>query len=161
MIWILLVIAAALAVVALFIALGARKAVITILAIVLVGIAGLIWYGEVYDKQKSNVVAAQQVQLSNVQMTPVYRGSYQLTARVRNNSTSHVLTGFGLTVTASDCTDQSTTARCEVVGEQSKEIRVEIPTQQSRDIIDQFGFDSIRPIGHLRWGHRIDYIKTR
>jgi len=161
MAWALLVIAVGFTVAMLVIVLGYRRAIIVISVIILVSVIVLIWYAESDDSQKSDLVPVEMVQLINAQMIPVYGGSYKLTARVKNNTTKHALTVFGLSVIASDCIGVDDSSQCVVIGEKSKEIHILVPPSQARDITDQFIFDNMRPKGELRWDYRVDYTRAK
>ncbi len=161
MAWVLLVIAAALTVATLVIVLGPRQSILLILAVVVISVIGLIWYAEVGEDEKSDLIPVAAVQLVNTTMKPAYGGSFKLYARVKNTSPDRTLTRFALTVIGSDCTGAAASGQCVVIGQRSKEIHIVIPPLQARDITNQFAFDNMRPKGELNWDYRIDYTRGK
>lgn len=161
MAWALLVIAVGLTMAMLVIVLGYRRAIIFISVIILASIVALIWYAESDDGQISDLVPVETVELINAQMNQIYGGSYKLTARVKNNTTEHTLTVFGMTVIASDCAGVDDSSQCVVIGEKNKEIHILVPPLQARDITDQFIFDNMQPKGKLKWDYRVNYTRAK
>lgn len=161
MAWVVLVVVLGIVVGLLIVNFGYRRSVLATLAVLLVIVGAALLYTQLQDSAKEGRIAVAEVRFEEFTMQPAYGDSYKLIARVHNMSSDHTLHYFGLTVTAADCTGQQDQRQCLVVGEQSKEIRVEIPPQQARDITSQFAFGRMRTRGELQWDHRITYTGGR
>ena len=160
MAWALLVVLAGLIVGLAFVNFGYRRSLPVVLVLLLVGLAGVIWYTQVQDRVSEGKIPPDQIRLDNFTMRQAYGDSYKLVARVVNGSPEHTLQSFGLTVTVSDCTG-SPQRRCVIVGERAKDIYVEVPPQQARDISEQFVYGAVRPQGELSWDYRVTHTEAR
>ena len=161
MAWVALVVILGVVVGLLIINFGYRRSVLVTLGVLLAIVGAALLYTQVQDSVREGRIPVSDVLFEHFAMQPAYGDSYKLIARVHNTSSERTLHYFGLTITAADCVEQQGQQQCLVVGEQSKEIRVEVPPQQARDITDQFAFGRLRPLGKLQWEHRIDYTGSR
>ncbi len=161
MVWVALVVILGVLVGLLIINFGYRRSVLATLAVLLVIVGAALLYTQVQDSVKQGRIPVSEVRFEDFSMQPAYGDSYRMNARVHNMSSDRTLHYFGLTITAADCLAQQGQQQCLVVGEQSKEIRVEVPPRQARDITDQFAFGRIRARGELQWDHEITYTGAR
>ena len=161
MAWVILIVALALVAGYLIITYGYRNSIVVLLATLLIGIVGVIWYAEFYEAEQIGAIAVKDVSLDNFSVRTTYGDSYAMTARLRNASEQHALSAVGIELSASDCTENSQGESCIVVGQEEKEIQVEVPAGQARDIAEQFIFPPIRPNGELRWSYSVLYTRAR
>ena len=160
MAWVLLIIVLGLAVGLAIVTFGLNRLVLAGLVALLVAIASLIYYTEVQDSQRASLFEPDQVTLTEFNMENVYGRSYALRARVSNASREHTLTAFRVSAMAKDCTEQgSDPSECIVVGDQAKEVQLEVPPGQARDFYQQFEFPHMRPRGELRWDFAIEQAR--
>ena len=160
MAWVLLVVALALATGALIITFGYRTSILVIVAVLLIGVGTVIWYAEFYEGSRSNLIAVDEVSLDNFSVQVTYGNSYEMFARLNNGSSDHMLTAVGLELSVSDCTTKDETESCIIVGQQEKEIQVNVPVNQARDIRQQFIFPPMRPLGELKWSYVVLYTRA-
>lgn len=158
MLWIILVIAAGLLTGWLIISYGYRHSILIVLLLLAVVIAGLVWYVRFGQQAGTDLIRPADVELNNLEMTRQYRTSYQMTARLVNNSSEFTLRSLKITITASDCTNAG--ANCIVVGEDDRTVTVEIPPRQARDIVEQYVFPRFVLQGELKWKSRMSEIKA-
>ncbi len=161
MAWILLVVALALVTGYLIITFGYRTSIIIFLVTLVLGLVLIIWYAEFYEGTRSDLISTEQINLVNFKVDVTYGNSYQMFARVLNESPEHVLTAVGLELNASDCPSKEEDQNCVIVGQQEQEIQIVVPARQARDITHQFIFPPMRPQGHLVWNFRIQYVKAQ
>lgn len=162
MAWIILVVALALSVGLLIITFGYRTSFIVLLATLGLGIVVVIWYAEFYEGSRSNLISVEAVGVDNFSVRNAYGGSYEMVARLRNNSTQFELAAVGLELSALDCTtDAQTVETCVIVGQQEDEIQIRVPMGQARDVKKQFIFPPMRPMGDLTWKYSILYTKAQ
>ena len=160
MAWVLLVVALALATGALIITFGYRTSILVLVAVLLLGVGIVIWYAEFYEGSRSNLIAVDEVSLDNFSVQVTYGNSYEMFARLSNRSSDHMLTAVGIELSVSDCTTKDGAESCVVVGQQEKEIRVNVPVNQARDIRQQFIFPPMRPLGELKWDYAVLYTQA-
>ena len=161
MAWVILVAALALVAGYLIITYGYKNSLFLLLATVLIGVLGVIWYAEFYESSHTSAIAVDDVSLDNFSVNTTYGDSYQMKARLRNASEQYILSATGIELSASDCISDTQGETCIVVGQEEKEIQVEVPAGQARDIVEQFIFPPIRPNGELRWSYTVLYTKAR
>jgi len=79
--------------------------------------------------------------------------SRALTGRVRNKSTHYELSAIQVELTLKDCVEKD----CEIVGQSTETITLEIPPGQSRDFRETFFFKPTlgNPRGRFVWSHRV------
>ncbi len=159
--WVLLVAALGIAVGLIIITLGYKRSLFILLATLLIGVVFIIWYAEYYEEKGSGLVDVGEVALENFSVRKTYGDSYEMSARVRNMSTEYMLTAVGMELNASDCKTDTEGESCIIVGQQEQEIQVDVPPQQARDIVQQFNFPAMRPVGSLRWSHVLLYTRGR
>lgn len=161
MAWLLLVVALALVAGYLIITYGYRNSLFVLLTTLLIGVVGVIWYAEFYDGEQTSAIAVEDVSLDNFSVRTTYGDSFAMNARLRNASEQYVLSAVGIELSASDCTAGTQGESCIVVGQEEKEIQVEVPAGQARDIVEQFIFPPIRPNGELKWSYLVLYTRAR
>ena len=160
MAWVFLVIALGLTAGVLIITYGYRTSIIVLLVVLLLGIGGVIWYAEFYQGSSASLIATEEVALDNFSVRSTYGSSFEMFARLSNKSSKHVLTAVGVELSASDCVAQEGEETCVIVGQQETEIQKNVPTQQARDIRQQFIFPPMRPQGKLKWSYSILYTRA-
>ena len=158
MLWIALVIALGLLVGLLIVTYGYRRSMLVVLAVLGAIIVALVWYLRFGEPQGAGLIDAEELKLSNLEMSLQYRTSYRMTARLVNTSEDYALTSVTITITASDCATGA--EDCIVIGEAQRDITVEVPPGQARDIVQQYVFPRLSPRGELRWSHALSNIKA-
>ena len=160
MAWLLLIVALGLAVGLLIITFGYRTSMLILLGVLLIALVGIVWYAEFYESPKSNRISTDQVRLDSFGVRATHGNSYELTARLRNDSTEHDLTAVGIQISASDCAPGNGERSCVVVGQETSELRHDVPAGQARDIKHPFIFPEIRPQGDIEWDYSILYTEA-
>lgn len=155
MLWIVLVIVLGLLMGAMIVTYGYRHSMLIAMAVLAAVIAALIWYLRFGEPGGEGLIGPGELRLENLAMIHQYRNSYRMTGRLVNTSPEYALRSVTLTITASDCT-----ADCIVIGEASRNISVEIPPGQARDVVDQFIFPRFSLQGELRWSHQLSEIQA-
>lgn len=161
MAWILLVVAVGLTAGVLIITFGYRISIMVLLAVLAIGIGGVIWYAEFYEGNRTSLISADEITLDNFNVRSTYGNSYEMFARLNNRSAEHVLTAVGVELNASDCVTEEAEKTCVIVGQQETEIQTNVPAQQARDIKQQFIFPPMRPQGELSWSYSILYTRAQ
>lgn len=158
MLWIALVIAAGLLVGALIITLGYRHSMMIVTLLVAAVIAVLVWYLRFGNPEGAGLVGPEELQLNNLEMSHQYRSSYRMSARLVNNSPEYTVRSVTITITASDCQNEG--RDCIAVGEQRRQIPVEVPPGQARDIVEQYVFSRFVLQGELQWRTELSGIQA-
>ena len=161
MAWILLVVALGLTAGVLIITFGYRTSIIVLIGVLLVGVAGIIWYAEFYEGSSSSLISTEEITLDNFSVRSTYGDSYEMFARLSNKSAENVLTAVGVELSASDCVTEGGEESCVIVGQQDTEIQTNVPAQQARDVKQQFIFPPMRPQGELSWSYSILYTRAQ
>jgi hypothetical protein len=75
------------------------------------------------------------------------------TGRVRNKSTRYELSAIQVELTVKDCVEDD----CEIIGQDTSAITLDIPPGQSRDFRETFSFKPTlgKPRGRFVWSHRV------
>ncbi len=117
-------------------------------------------------RREERVAARTRVSLTDVEIVerkllggsePVYDASLGaeriFIGRVRNKSTQYELAAIQVELTVKDCVDDD----CEIVGQDTTGIDLEIPPGQSRDFRETFHFRPTlgKPRGRFVWSHRV------
>ena len=161
MAWVLLVVVLALVAGYLIITFGYRTSVLVLIAVLVLGIATIVWYAEFHQAPRSDRIKPDEVVLNNFKMVSTYGSSYQLIARIRNLSSDFTLTAVELELSARDCPTPEESEDCVIVGQQKQNIQIRVPPQQGRDITRQLIFPTMRPDGELVWGYSILSAKAQ
>ena len=160
MAWLLLAVALGLGVGMVIILYGYRASVIGGFVVLALVLGFIIWYAEFHTATGPDLIGNDEVRLDNFTVKLSYGNSYKITGRLFNKSERFTVAAVGVVFTASDCVDREAETECVVVGERDREIQVEVPAQQARDIVQQLLFPPIRPQGELRWNYRITFVKA-
>src|SRR5688572_6134687 len=148
-------IAAIIVLVALAFYAGFRKSALSILLAGLVGGYWIHYHAQRVHEQAQSKIASSEIQVESVSLNQTLDGSYDLTGRIRNNS-SYRLDGISVKVTLRDCEGKDRT-NCRIIGEAATAVPVRVPTEQARDFVASlyFGGNQIRVKGTLVWDYEI------
>jgi HAMP domain-containing protein len=127
-------------------------------AAILVAIVCAFWISaNVEEKRARTRIAAREVELEEITLSPSSGETYILAGRIHNHSARYTLTGLEMRFTARDCPD---TADCEVVGQSEKSLYLSIPPGQTREVSDEYVFFSGlgAPRGTRKWNYDITSV---
>ena len=113
----------------------------------------LIRSGEVKQEKSHSLIAASQLDLSNVTLKQSY-SLWEVSGTVRNNS-PYTLSDFTMKVTVRDCLDGSD---CVVIGEENTFVWVTVPPSQMRTFKRDVLLDNMPKPKKLSWSYQI--VKT-
>lgn len=88
--------------------------------------------------------------IDNAVVSKAYGGGYRLNARLQNTHEKFDLKDAVISITMLDCKG-SEQSDCQIIGQESERIIIQIPAGQSRDISQVFSFTSANPENELRW----------
>lgn len=160
--WTVLVILLGLAAGLLIVAFGWQRTAIAVLALVAAGAVMLAWQAREPTAPGSNKFDPGRLIIEGFTMRPSYGGAYTATARITNHDAERTVLDFSLTVTARDCPAPGVELQsCAVVGDTTREIYVEVPPAQARDVSEQYVFERMRPQGTLRFEPHIARVRAR
>ena len=139
------------------------KLALSILVLLLALWLGFYFHTEGKRKITHQLVAQDKVTLSGFSVTPGYRESYNLSARITNKSTTETITEVRLHIDLEDCPRETEVKdqKCIVVGNIVEIISIIIPPRQARDISRNPYFGATSLQGQPRWSYKIIGIKTR
>lgn len=102
------------------------------------------------------LIRPSQIQLDHIEFSPSYADSYNITGRIRNQSSEHTLTEVSLQVVMSDCVKSGEQDdNCEIVGEVTTRIIKHIPPGQARDFNDNIQFAQAKLRGQVAWEYTV------
>jgi hypothetical protein len=116
----------------------------------------LYYYNQRLEEAARSRIPASEVLVENVTITPTFRGSYNLSGSVRNNSDEYRLEGVTFKVTLRDCpTDDK--AKCASIGEATTYVPMNLSPKEARDFVGAlyFGNDRIKPKGTFAWDFEV------
>ena len=99
------------------------------------------------------------VSIENPIMIPAYADSYRFNARLVNNNNEAILKETTLSITISDCSDQSETY-CQVIGQTEQRFTVTIPPGQARDVERMVSFDAASPESWVKWTYKVTATRS-
>ena len=99
------------------------------------------------------------VKIENPVMIPAYADSYRFNARLVNNNNEAILKETTLSITISDCSDQSETY-CQVIGQTEQRFTVTIPPGQARDVERMVSFDAASPESWVKWTYKVTATRS-
>jgi hypothetical protein len=126
--------------------------VVVLLAVVGLGllIFVLIRSSKVEQEKSHSLIAASQLDLSNVTLKQSY-SLWEVSGTVRNNS-AYTLHDFRMKVTVQDCHDGSD---CVVIGEENTFVWVKVPPSQLRAFKGEVFLDNMPKPKKLSWSYQI------
>jgi hypothetical protein len=129
-----------------------RKLVLWLVGIAVVVGAGLfvwLYIGE-QSRLREEEAAKTRVPKDRVELTDLRMnigGSGHLSGRVRNNDTTHTITGFALRLRIQDCEPPvkpgAEPGRCDTVGDETRTVYMSVPPNQVREIREWVSFSNL------------------
>ena len=99
------------------------------------------------------------VRIENPVMIPAYADSYRFGARIVNSNSEVILKAVTISVTMSDCSDESETY-CQVIGQSDERINITIPPGQARDLERVITFDAASPEAWVKWKFQVTQTRS-
>jgi len=123
--------------------------------VVIAGLVGWLLYREYDEEQKSKtLISAAQVELRDMGVI-TRTGIKYIKGSVKNLSPSHALKTFTLRVRAHDCPGEKIDDACEIVGESTEEVKIEVPAGQVRAVERTVRFTNLPPARTLVWSYEV------
>jgi len=128
--------------------------------VVIAGLVGWLLYLEYDEEQKSKtLITTAQVELRDMGVI-TRTGIKYITGSVKNLSPSHALKTFTLRVRAHDCPGEKIEDACEIVGESSEEVKIEVPAGQVRAVERTVRFTNLPPARTLVWSYEVMDVRA-
>ncbi len=121
--------------------------------IVLAGFAGVAYLLHQHEQTLSRSrIPASQIALENVTLTPEF-SMYQISGRIKNQSTTYTLKQVTIDVTMQECTGKAPSRECVTIGKTKKEIYLDLPPCQAVAFNDSVYFSdrATPPTGRHQW----------
>lgn len=134
------------------------KVAFTILGLLVLGAGVIVLTTTDVAQNSRSRLPLENIEIENPVMTPSYRGGYRFNARLTNHHDKTELLESNISITLLDCADDSENS-CKVIGQSDERINIRIPPKQTRDVERTISFDSVKPLGDLRW--RFEITSTR
>ncbi|MEO8327430.1 MAG: hypothetical protein ABI618_16380 [Nitrospirota bacterium] len=128
--------------------------------IVLFGAIGFIIWQDTQERElEFQRIPVSQLQLSHMDVRPGLNSrSFVLTGRIENAAQIFTIVSFTIQATIEDCH----VTECEIVGQEAREISLEIPPKQARDFSLTMPFPTIpKIIGEATWRYAILKVRAR
>ena len=138
----------------------ARKAVIIVLAVVLCGVAYLIYDEFVSEEQATTLIKPDEVELREFVAT-TRTGIFYARGSIKNLSTAHTLEFLEIRVRAHDCPSEQLVDACEIVGESVEKIKIEIPPGQVRGTEKSVSFSNLPAVTNLVWSFDVAAVRAK
>jgi hypothetical protein len=101
-------------------------------------------------------IAISEIQFEDIRLS--LGGFEKLTGRIRNGSSRYVLTGVEMAITVRDCVS----GVCDVVGQASHTVMLDVPPGQVRAVDDYVYFSNMPPKrGEYQWDYQIKSVEGR
>lgn len=138
------------------------KIALSLLGLLLILWVGFYYYTEDRRKLAQDLVDQERVTLSEFRITPGYRDSFNLSARIKNNSDTETITEVRLHIDLEECPQETRTneRNCIIIGSADEIVSIIVPPRQARDISRNPYFGAIHLQGQPRWSHKITGVKT-
>lgn len=139
------------------------KIAISLLVLLIIFWTAFYYYTKNVVKIDQDLADQGKVSVSGFKLTPGYRDSYNLSARLNNHTTTHTITEVRLRISLEDCpkNDQTKGPSCIVVGNIDEIISIIIPPRQARDITRNPYFGAVQLQGKPHWTYKITGLKTK
>jgi hypothetical protein len=137
-----------------------RKAVIIVLAVVLCGIAYLLYDEYSTEEQATSLIAVDQVELRDF-ATNTRTGIFYAKGSIKNLSAENTLASLQLRVRAHDCPSETLSDACETVGESVEKIKLEIPPGQVRGVEKSVSFSNLPAVTNLVWSFDVVGVRAK
>lgn len=136
-----------------------RRVLGVILMVLFGAIAFIIWQDTQERELEFQRIPISQVQLSHMDVRPGLNSrSFVLTGRLENAAQIFTIISVTIQATIEDCH----ATECEIVGQETAEISLEIPPKQARDFSLTIPFSAIpKIIGEATWRYAILKVRAR
>lgn len=133
------------------------KAAVPVALLIIVGVIGFFaWYQDHELESSKHRIPPSQVELADIRLIDLGRGTREVTGRLRNHSTQYTLMEAKLRVSIEDCIN----GQCEIVDQSDIGVKLDVPPAQARDFSQRAYFKSMLQLrGEQRV--RVDVISTR
>ena len=123
--------------------------------VVIAGLVGWLLYREYDEEHKSKtLISTAQVELRDMGVI-TRTGIKYIQGSVKNLSPSHALKNFTLRVRAHDCPSEKIDDACEIVGESTEDVKIEVPAGQVRAVERTVRFTNLPPARTLVWSYEV------
>jgi len=131
------------------------RGILIAVLVVVAGLVGWLLYREyAAEVQSKTLIAVSEVELRDMGVI-TRTGIKYIRGSVKNLSASHALKNFTLRVRAHDCPGEKLDAACEIVGESTEDVKVEVPAGQVRAVDRTVRFTNLPPARHLVWSYEV------
>ena len=136
-----------------------RRSLGTLLIILTLIIAGIIWQDSRERKMEFHRVSQDKAQLQNMGARPGLNSrSFVVSGRIQNADQDFTILNVNLQATLKDCV----TAECKIVGQEVAEFPLEIPPGQARDFTVTIPFSTVPELtGEGKWEYEVLQVRAR
>ena len=138
----------------------ARKAVLIVLAVVLCGVAYLLYDEFASEEKATSLITADEVELRDFAAN-TRTGLFYAKGSVKNLSPDHTLAFLEMRVRAHDCPSEQLADVCEIVGESVEKVKIEIPPGQVRGIEKSVSFSNLPAVTNLVWSFDVHAVRAK
>ena len=138
----------------------ARKAIVIVLALVVGGVAFLLYREYSIDRKAVSRIAMDEVELRGFVTAP-RTGVLYTKGSVKNLSKLHTLESLDMRVRAHDCPTTELSEACETVGESTEHIKLEVPPGQVRGAEKSVNISSLPAVRTLVWSYDVIAVRAK
>ncbi|MDH3378863.1 MAG: hypothetical protein OEQ39_18205 [Gammaproteobacteria bacterium] len=121
----------------------------------------LYWRSQGGTDGRELLIPVAHVVISDTVVTQAYRESFNISARITNNSETHTLAEATIEFAMLDCeSDTTDESACAILGSKRRTIVIRIPPGQSRDFEDNLSFAGAKIRGHVRWRYSVVHTQA-
>ncbi len=131
------------------------RAILIGVLVVVAGLVGWLLYDEYDEEQQSKtLISVSEVELRDMGVI-TRTGIKYIQGSVKNLSPSNALKNFTLRVRAHDCPGEKLEDACEIVGESTEDVKIEVPAGQVRAIERTVRFTNLPAARTLVWSYDV------
>lgn len=138
----------------------ARKFIGVVVAIVIGGVAYLIYDEQETERDAKTLIGVSEVELRDF-ATSKRTGIFYAKGSIKNLSKSVTLESFGLRVRAHDCPSAQLSDSCEIVGESIEKLKIEVPPGQVRGVEKAVRISNLPTVKNLVWSFDVASVRAR
>ena len=138
----------------------ARKAVLIVLAVVVCGVAYLLYDEFTSEERAITLIAADEVELRGFAAN-TRTGLFYAKGSIKNLSSEHTLAFLEMRVRAHDCPTDQLEEACEIVGESVEKFKIEIPPEQVRGTERPIAISNLPTATNLVWSFDVVGVRAK
>ena len=139
---------------------GFRQFAFVLILICVIGGFAYYQYEQEEEKRSKTRIPISEIKIEGLTLKPSYSG-YDLTGRIKNNSSQYALNGIQMNLIFRDCEIENEN-NCIIVAEENEYIYTNIPPQQARDFSESiYLYSDMKIKGKMVWSYDIAYTKAK